>query len=162
MMIGVYPGTFDPFTNGHLDILKRASALFDEVVVAVLTNTGKSPFFTVSERMRHIEEVVLSEQLKNVTAGRFEGLLVDYAKGIGAQYIIRGLRAVMDFEYELQIGAMNSKLCPEVETVYFMANQQHMHISSSIVREIGRLHGDITGLVPLSIKHSIAERLRNQ
>lgn len=162
MKIGVYPGTFDPFTLGHLDILKRASSLLDQVVVAVLQNTGKKPFFSAMERLRHIDEVILAEGLKNVVTSQFEGLLADFSQSIGAQYIVRGLRAVMDFEYELQIDAMNRKLAPSVSTLYFMAGPEHMHISSSLVREIGMLGGDIGGLVPDSVLTTIKERLKNK
>ncbi|MDL2218115.1 pantetheine-phosphate adenylyltransferase [Christensenellaceae bacterium OttesenSCG-928-M15] len=162
MKIAVYPGTFDPLTNGHMDILHRACGLFDQVVVAVLTNTSKTPFFSVMERLRQIDEAVLEAGFTNVTSSQFEGLLVDFTRNIGAGYIIRGLRAVMDFEYELQIDAMNRKLRPDVDTVYFMADPEHMHISSSLVREIGSLGGDIEGLVPDSIKNSVKERLNKQ
>lgn len=162
MAIGVYPGSFDPFTCGHMDILKCAAGLLDTVVVAVLQNTGKTPLFSVEERVALIEDAVRAEGLKNVRHDCFGGLLVDYARNVNAKYIVRGLRAVMDFEYEFQIGIMNNKLAPDVETLYFMANPEHMHISASIVKEVGALGGSIDGLVPEVNKSSIIERLKNR
>lgn len=160
MKIGVYPGSFDPFTNGHMDVLKRASKLFDQVVVAVLLNTTKTPSFTVMERLSLIDEAVLSEGLTNVVSSQFEGLLVDFSRNIGANYIIRGLRAVMDFEYEFQIGSVNRKLSPDIETVFFMASPEYSFIRSSLVREVAGMGGSIDGLVPEVNKSSIIERLK--
>ncbi|MDL2236149.1 pantetheine-phosphate adenylyltransferase [Christensenellaceae bacterium OttesenSCG-928-L17] len=159
MKTGIYPGSFDPFTNGHMDILLRASALLDRVVVATLINSAKEPFFSMEERVQYIKNVIAAHRLQNVEVGRFDGLLVNYARKEGAQYIIRGLRAVTDFEYEFQIGAMNRKLAPDVETIYFMAEAEHAYISSSVVREIGMLGGSIDTLVPEINKSSIIERL---
>jgi pantetheine-phosphate adenylyltransferase len=162
MKIGVYPGSFDPFTIGHLDVLKNASGLFDAVYVAVLNNNAKSPVFAVKERVEMIDRMIESEGLENVRSGSFAGLLVDYAKQIGAQYIIRGLRAITDFEYEFQIDAVNRHLNPDVRTVYFMANPAHSFLSSSNVREIGEMGGSIEGLVPACNYEYILERLARQ
>ena len=162
MKIGVYPGSFDPFTIGHLDVLKNAAGLFDVVYVAVLNNSAKSPVFSVDERVEMIDRIIESEGLSNVRSGSFGGLLVDYAKQIGAQYIIRGLRAITDFEYEFQIDAVNRHLDPGVRTVYFMANPAHSFLSSSNVREIGEMGGSIEGLVPHSNYEYIRERLARQ
>ena len=162
MKIGVYPGSFDPFTIGHLDVLKNACGLFDVVYVAVLNNSAKSPVFPMDERIEMIDRMIASEGLQNVRSGSFGGLLVDYAKQIGAQYIIRGLRAITDFEYEFQIDAVNRHLKPEIRTVYFMANPAHSFLSSSNVREIGELGGSIEGLVPQCNINYLRERLARQ
>ncbi|HWR23497.1 MAG TPA: pantetheine-phosphate adenylyltransferase [Feifaniaceae bacterium] len=159
MQIGVYPGSFDPLTEGHMDILRRASALMDHVVVAVLTNAGKHPFFTLEERLKFIDDAVKAEGLVNVTSGSFDGLLVDYAHSIGAKHIIRGLRAVMDFEYEFQISSMNRRLAPDLDTVYFMAEPEHSYLSSSVIREVCALGGNIDDLVPAVNKSTIIKRL---
>ncbi len=162
MKIGVYPGSFDPFTVGHLDVLRNAAGLFDTVYVAVLNNSAKKPVFSVEERLEMLERMIADEGLTNVKAASFGGLLVDYAKQIGAQYIIRGLRAITDFEYEFQIDAVNRHLNPEIRTVYFMANPAHSFLSSSNVREIGEMGGSIEGLVPQCNYHYLRERLARQ
>ena len=162
MKIGVYPGSFDPFTIGHLDVLKSAAELFDVVYVSVLNNKAKSPVFTVEERMKMIDRIIESEGFTNVRSGSFSGLLVDYAKMLDAHYIIRGLRAITDFEYEFQINAVNRHLRPEINTVYFMANPAHSFLSSSNVREIGEMGGSIEGLVPQCNYHYLRERLARQ
>lgn len=156
----VYPGSFDPFTIGHHDVLERAIAMFDRVYVGVLNNATKHPVFSVEERVNMIEQMVKAEGMKNVVVTHFDGLLVDYARAIQADYVIRGLRATMDFEYEFQINALNIHLAPDVETVYFMARPEHSFLSSSAVREIGTMGGNIKGLVPDSIQNIIAERLK--
>ncbi len=156
----VYPGSFDPFTIGHHDVLERAIAMFDLVYVSVLNNAIKHPVFSVEERVDMIQRMVDAEGMKNVVVTSFDGLLVDYAHAVGARYVVRGLRATMDFEYEFQITALNLHLAPDVETVYFMARPEHSFLSSSAIREIGSMSGDITGLVPDSIHNIIAERLR--
>ena len=158
----VYPGSFDPFTIGHYDVLLHAVELFDTVYVSVLNNSAKKPIFSVEERVEMIERVVRAEALSNVRVTSFEGLLVDYAARIDASYIIRGLRAITDFEYEFQLDAVNRHLNGSIRTVYFMASPEHSFLSSSSVREIGSMRGDITGLVPESIHKTIAERLANQ
>ncbi len=159
MQIGVYPGSFDPLTEGHMDILRRAASLMDHVVVSVLVNAGKRPFFTLEERLAFIDAAVKAEGLTNVSSGSFDGLLVDYAHRIGACHIIRGLRAVMDFEYEFQISSMNRRLAPDLDTVYFMAEPEHSYLSSSVIREVCALGGNIDDLVPAVNKSTIIERL---
>lgn len=159
MHIGVYPGSFDPLTSGHMDVLRRASALMDKVVVGVLVNSAKTPFFTVEERMQFIRAAAKAEGLSNIEAASFDGLLVEFARRAGAGHIIRGLRAVMDFEYEFSISSMNKRLDPSIDTVYFMAEPDHSYLSSSIVREVASLGGSIDGLVPDVNKSIIIERL---
>lgn len=162
MKIGVYPGSFDPFTIGHLDVLKSAAGLFDLVYVAVLNNSAKSPVFSVEERVEMIDRIIASEGFENVRSGSFSGLLVEYAEQINAHYLIRGLRAITDFEYEFQINAVNRHLNPDIRTVYFMANPAHSFLSSSSVREIGEMGGSIEGLVPACNYEYILERLARQ
>ena len=159
MKIGVYPGSFDPFSIGHHDVLMHAISLFDTVYVSVLNNATKHPLFSVKERVSLIERMVEAEGLQNVIVTSFDGLLVDYARSVQAGYVIRGLRAIMDFEYEFQIHAVNRHLAAEIQTVYFMASPEHSFLSSSVIREIGSMGGDISGLVPGSIQNMIAERL---
>ena len=162
MKIGVYPGSFDPFTVGHLDVLKSASTLFDLVYVAVLNNSEKSPAFTLEERVGMIDRMISAEGLENVRSGVFDGLIVDYAASVGAKHIIRGLRAITDFEYEFQIDAVNRHLSNGIRTVYFMASPAHSFLSSSNVKEIGRYGGPIEGLVPACNQDYIRERLARQ
>ena len=152
MTVGVYPGSFDPFTVGHLDVLTSAAGLFDLVYVAVLHNVDKRPTFTVKERMEMIK-------LQNVRCGTFDGLLVEYARSVGATHIVRGLRATSDFEYEFQIDAVNRHLDNSLRTVYFMASPGHSFLSSSNVKEIGLWGGSIRGLVPPVNEDIIRERL---
>ncbi|MBQ7278639.1 MAG: pantetheine-phosphate adenylyltransferase [Clostridia bacterium] len=159
MTIGVYPGSFDPFTVGHLDVLANAADLFDVVYVAVLHNSQKQPTFTKEERVQMIENVIRTEGLSNVRCGTFDGLLVNYAKAVGATHIVRGLRATSDFEYEFQIDAVNRHLSQELRTVYFMASPAHSFLSSSNVKEIGAWGGSIQGLVPQVNEDIISERL---
>ncbi len=162
MKIGVYPGSFDPFTVGHLDVLKSAASLFDIVYVAVLNNSSKKPAFSAEERRDMIRRVIEAEQMNNVKPGLFDGLVVDYAKSVGASYLIHGLRAITDFEYEFQIDAVNRQLSDEIRTVYFMASPSHSFLSSSNVKEIGFYGGSITGLVPPCNENFIRERLAKQ
>lgn len=159
MNIGVYPGSFDPFSIGHHDVLMHAIPLFDTVYVSVLNNATKHPLFSVQERVDLIERMVRLEGLDNVIVDSFNGLLVDYARSIHADYIIRGLRAITDFEYEFQMHAVNRHLAPEIQAVYFMASSEHSFLSSSVIKEIGMMGANIEGLVPDSIKNIIAERL---
>ena len=160
MKTAVYPGSFDPFTIGHHDVLESAADMFERVYVSVLNNSAKHPVFSVEERAEMIRTMVEAEGMHNVVVTHFDGLLVDYAHEIGADYIIRGLRATMDFEYEFQINALNLHLAPDVKNVYFMARPEHSFLSSSAIREIGSMGGDISGLVPDSIQNIIAERLK--
>lgn len=162
MKICVYPGTFDPFTMGHLDILKRASRIFDFVVIGILINKNKKPVFTLEERERLIRDAAQAAGVANFEVESFDGLLVDFCRQKGAQVIIRGLRAVSDYEYELQIATMNRRLAPEVETLFMMTNASYAYLSSSIVREIGHFGGEIAGMVPAVTEKYIAERLKKQ
>ena len=159
MTIGVYPGSFDPFTVGHLDVLTNAAGLFDLVYVAVLHNVDKRPAFTIEERMEMIQNVLTAERFDNVRCGTFDGLLVEYARSVNATHIVRGLRATSDFEYEFQIDAVNRHLDSSLRTVYFMASPGHSFLSSSNVREIGFWGGSIRGLVPSVNEDIIRERL---
>ncbi len=142
----IYPGTFDPITNGHLDIITRGVRLFDRIVVALLKNADKEPLLPLAERMEIVRAVVA--RFPNVTVESFDGLLVDYARDRGAQAIVRGLRALSDFEYEFQMALMNRRLEPGVETVFMMPSETYSYVSSRLVREVVRLGGDVKGLVP--------------
>lgn len=158
MKIGIYPGSFDPITNGHLDIIERASRLCDEVIVAVLQNPSKNPLFTLEERVGLIEDAVKS--YGNIKVECFSGLLIDYAKKKDAKMIIKGLRAVSDFEYEFQMALMNRKLASDIETIFLMTSSENSYLSSSLVKEVARFGGCIEGLVPLSTKKAILKKLR--
>ena len=146
MKVALYPGTFDPVTNGHMDIIKRASKLFDKIIVGVLNNPSKTPFFSVQERIDILNKV--TKDMKNVEIDSFSGLLVDYVEKRNVDLIIRGLRAVSDFEYEFQMALMNRKLNSEVETLFMMASAEHSYLSSSIVKEVFQYDGCIDGLIP--------------
>ncbi len=159
MKIAICPGSFDPVTLGHLDIISRASGLFDKVIVAVLCNTSKNPSFTVQERMNFLRKVTAG--FDNVEIDSFQGLLVDYAREKGAVAVVKGLRAVSDFEYEFQMSMINKKLYPEVETVYLNTSQDYMYLSSSVVKQIAPFGGDISNFVPETIHDKIVDRLRN-
>ena len=159
MKIGVYPGSFDPFTIGHLDVLKSASQLFDQVYAAVLLNKNKQYSFTVEERMEMLHKAVEQEGFRNVRCGHFTGLLVDYVRSANANFIVRGLRATSDFEYEFQIDAVNSHLDPCIRTIYVMSSPAHSFLSSSNVKEIAYWGGSIAGLVPACNEEKILERL---
>ena len=150
----VYPGTFDPVTNGHIDLIQRSGELFDQVIVAVLKNTEKNPLFTVAERVEMLGDAI--EGLKNVSVTTFEGLLVDFAQQSQATVIVRGIRAVSDYEYELQMALMNRRLAPRVETVFLMPAETYSYLSSRLVKEISQLGGSVRGLVPSAVE----ERLR--
>ena len=152
----IVPGSFDPVTNGHLDIIERASALFQRVTVAIAVNSAKAPLFTMEERMEMIREV--TSHLPNVEVDSFTGLLVEHAASRGASVIVKGLRAVSDFEYELQMALMNRRQRPEVETVVMMTGTEYSYLSSSIVKEIARLGGSVEGLVP----ENVGSRLRGK
>lgn len=146
MRRAIYPGSFDPVTNGHLDVIQRASSLFDEVIVAVAYNEAKHPLFSGEERVEILKEVV--KGLKNVTIFRFDGLLVEFAKEKKACALVRGLRAVSDFEFEFQMALMNRKLQPEIETVFLTPKEEYTYLSSRIVKEIARLGGNVEEFVP--------------
>ena len=160
MIRGIYPGSFDPITLGHQDVIIRASKIMDELVIGVLKNSVKAPLFSVEERVELIHQVV--KDMPNVKVQAFDGLTVDFAKEIGASVLIRGLRAVTDFEYELQIAQTNSKLVAEIDTVFFTTSVEYAYLSSSIVKEIASYGGDITKFVPSYIVSTIYEKISSQ
>ncbi len=149
MKKALVPGTFDPITNGHLDVIRRASHIFDEVVVAVALSTKKNTLFTLEERVKLVEEAV--EPLSNVTAVGFDGLLTDFAREQNAHCVVKGLRAITDFEYEFQMAAMNWQLHRNVETFFIMSPPEYMYLSSSIVRELASMNGDFCRFVPPNV-----------
>ena len=152
----IYPGSFDPLTNGHLDLIERAANLFDEVIVAVLQNDAKQPLFSTAERMGMLEEA--AGHLENVSIDSFKRLLVDYAREKDARLILRGIRAVSDYEYELQMALMNRKLAPELETVFMLPAEAYSYLSSGLVKEVCRHGGDIGGLVPPGVEQRLREK----
>ncbi|MBI3005781.1 MAG: pantetheine-phosphate adenylyltransferase [Ignavibacteriales bacterium] len=158
MTIAIYPGTFDPFTNGHLDIVQRALRLFDKVIVTVARNSSKNPMFSEKERLKLIQESV--KGMKNVDVELFDGLLVDYAREKKATAIVRGLRAISDFEYELQMALMNRKLNNAFETVFLMPNEKYTYLNSNIVREIARLGGNVSEFVPSVVNNALRQKLK--
>lgn len=158
MKIAVCPGSFDPATNGHLDIIERSAKLFDKVIVAVLNNPNKQPLFSVEERVEMLRKAC--GPIKNVEIDSFSGLLTEYAKGKHVNAIVKGLRAVSDFEYELQMALMNKKLSPDIETVFIMTSSKYSYLSSSIVKELAQFGGCIRGLVPEIIEGEIYKRFR--
>lgn len=149
MKIAIYPGSFDPITNGHLDIIKRAAKLFDKVIVSVIRNPSKRSQYTLTERVQMIKRSL--KRSKNVTVDSFDGLLVNYAKKKKANVIVRGLRAVSDFDYEFQMALTNRKMAPEIETLFFMTDYKYSYLSSSFVKEIARLGGKVSELVPAPV-----------
>jgi pantetheine-phosphate adenylyltransferase len=159
MRTAIYPGSFDPLTNGHLDVIERAVKLFDRVVVAVAKNESKQPLFTLDERLKLVRRGV--QHLRNVEADSFDNLLVDYAEQRSAQAIVRGLRAVSDFEFEFQLALMNRKLNEKVETIFMMPKDTYTFLSSRIVKEIARLGGDVSAFVPAHVRTALARKLKN-
>ncbi len=159
MRKGIYPGSFDPITNGHLDVLARAARLFDELVVAIARDNQKNSLFTMEERVEMIEEAARELRLDNVRVLAFKGLLVEFAREQEACAVVRGLRAVSDFEFEFQMALMNRKLDPQVETIFLTPREELTYISSRIVKEIGRLGGDIRAFVPESVAQALRKKL---
>lgn len=155
-VIAVYPGTFDPITNGHADVAERASRMFHRVIICVAANPGKEPFFSLEERVGFARSVFAGDP--NVEVSSFDSLLVDYARERGAGAILRGLRAVSDFEFEVQLSGMNRRLAPEIETVFISAAEEYGFVSSSLVREIASLGGDVTEFVPAAVKAALDRR----
>jgi len=155
--IAIYPGSFDPPTNGHLDLIQRGSKIFEELVVAILRNSEKSPMFSVAERLEMLRS--LTADLKNVRIDTFNGLMVEYAKSIDAVCILRGIRAISDYEYELQMALMNRKLEPTLETVFMMPADKYSYVSSRLVREVAQAGGPVKGLVPEVVEQKLREKL---
>jgi pantetheine-phosphate adenylyltransferase len=160
MRIAIYPGSFDPLTNGHLDVIQRATKLFDRIVVAVAKNESKHPLFEMEERLELVRQAV--RHLSNVEADSFDCLLVEYVEKRGAQAIIRGLRAVSDFEFEFQLALMNRKLNERIETIFMMPKDTYTFLSSRIVKEIARLGGDVSPFVPPNVRAVLAEKLARE
>lgn len=157
-VIAIYPGSFDPFTNGHLDLIGRSTHLFDRLVVAILRNENKRALFTVAERHEMVEEVV--RDYGNVEVDSFDGLLVDYAARKGATAVLRGIRAISDYEYELQMALMNRRLHPEIETVFLMASEDNSFISSRMVKEVAALGGNVSAFLPPAVEARLKKKLR--
>ena len=157
-VVAIYPGSFDPITSGHLDVIERGSRLCDRLIVSILQNEAKSPLFSVAERKKMLTEV--TNPYRNVEVDSFGGLLADYALRKGARVIIRGIRAISDYEYELQMALMNRRLQPQLETVFLLAGEQFSFISSKLVKEVISLGGNITGLVPPTVEKRLRQRLK--
>ncbi|MFQ9928507.1 MAG: pantetheine-phosphate adenylyltransferase [Lachnospiraceae bacterium] len=157
MLRAVYPGSFDPVTYGHLDIIRRSRSLADELIVGVLNNKAKTPLFSVEERVKMLEE--MTKNMPGVKIVPFEGLLIDFAKEMSAGIVVRGLRAVTDFEYELQMAQTNNKLSPELETVFLTTSLEYSYLSSTIVKEVAAFGGDISQFVPETIERRIQEKI---
>ncbi len=158
MRIAIYPGTFDPVTFGHIDVIERAREIFDKVIVMVARNTSKTPLFSTEERVMMIKDVV--KKYKNVEVESFQGLLVNYARKKKAKAIVRGLRAVSDFEYEFQMALTNRKLAEEITTVFLMPHEKYTYLNSSIVREIALMGGDVSEFVPASVKKALVKKIK--
>jgi len=157
--IAVYPGSFDPMTNGHLDILERALRLFETVIVTIAHNERKRPLFTTDERIRFIKDAMPAAGAR-LRFEVFDGLLVEFCRTHGATVIVRGLRALADFEYEFQFAHMNRRLAPGVDTVFFMTDERNHYVSSSLVKEVASLGGDVTGLVPAPVVAALAQKFK--
>lgn len=157
--VAVYPGTFDPITNGHIDILERAMRLFERVIVTIAPNIRKNPLFSTDERIEFIRDA-LPNYGPRLEFAVFEGLLVDFCKSRGATVIVRGLRALADFEYEFQFAHMNRRLAPGVDTMFFMTDERNHYVSSSLVKEVASLGGDVTGLVPAAVVAALAAKFQ--
>lgn len=160
MRIAVYPGSFDPATNGHIDIITRSADLFDQVIVGVLNNSGKSPLFSIEERVNILDRV--TSNIPNVKIQAFSGLSVDFARQCGAQVIVRGLRAVTDFEYELQMAQTNRILAPDIDTMFLTTSLKYAYLSSTIVKEVNSFHGDISKFVPDFVADALHEKFEQR
>ena len=158
MKVAIYPGTFDPITNGHLDIILRATKFVDKLVIAVSNNNKKETLFDTNERVEMIKKVIKDQNISNVEVDYFDGLLISYAKKKNANVIIRGLRAISDFEYEFQMTGMNYKLDPKIETVFLMASDKVQLISSKLIKEISSLNGDVSKFVPKSVEEKLKKK----
>ena len=158
MAIAIYPGTFDPVTYGHIDIIKRACEIFDSIVVTVAINTGKTPLFTTKERVDMLKESL--KEFDNVSIDSFDGLVVDHAKNVGAASIIRGLRAVSDFEYEFQMALMNRKLAGNISTVFLMPHEKYTYLNSSIVRNLASFKSDVSDFVPPIVQKALEKKFK--
>lgn len=156
-VIAIYPGSFDPLTNGHLDLIERGSKIFDELIVAILRNPEKQALFSLAERKEMM--AAMTERWKNVQVDTFDGLMVDYAVSVNASAVLRGIRAISDYEYELQMALMNRKLAPNLETVFMMPALSYSYLSSRLVREIAQLGGQIRGLVPELVEQRLREKM---
>src|SRR5271165_2004851 len=156
----LYPGTFDPPTNGHVDLIQRGSKLFDHLTVAVLNNPGKDPLFTVDERVEMLKEV--TAVISNVSVATFDGLMVEFARQQGASAVLRGIRAISDYEHEFQMALMNRRLAPEIETVFLQPAGRYSFVSSRMVKEVFSFGGDITGLVPPNVLKRLRGRMKNE
>ena len=159
-LVAVYPGSFDPITNGHLDLIQRCAPLVDKLVVAVLRNAHKHPLFSLEDRVLMLREVV--QPFTNVEVDSFDGLLVDYGRQKQARLLLRGIRAISDYEYELQMALMNRRLAPEIETMFMMAGEAYSFISSKLVKEVIGLGGNISGLVPPSVEEKLKQRFNGR
>jgi pantetheine-phosphate adenylyltransferase len=156
----IYPGSFDPLTNGHLDLIERGSKIFDELVIAILRNSEKSPLFSVEERMEMLKDT--TSHLENVSVDTFEGLLVDYVAKQNARAVLRGIRAISDYEYELQMALMNRNLSPNIETVFMMPADTYSYLSSRLVKEVFQLGGSVRGLVPELVEERLREKVNGK
>lgn len=159
-VIAIYPGSFDPLTNGHLDLIHRGAKLFDELIVAILDNPEKDPLFTVEERRNML--MTMTEQWDNVRVDRFDGLLVDFARKVNASVVLRGIRAISDYEYELQMALMNHKLHPQIDTLFIPSTEEYSYVSSRLVKGIARLGGPVHGFVPSIVEEALHRKLGDQ